>query len=292
VEKLKMLDRRTFLISAALTSVAAPSVVQAQAKPVIKVGLAPSQPTQAETKKVWEPIYKIVCDRAGADLQLTVANDWAGISMAISNEQLDMAQMGPWGYVLAKNAAGTRVINMMLVDGKPYYKGLIVARPDLKISKFPDDAKGMSMQMLDTGSTTGWMVPTHYFRSLGIDPKTYFGRYAEGASAAAAQMATINGQVDLATGWDIHRNTMIRNGLMKADANKVVWESAPLPNECIVVRKGLDDGLAKKLQDAFNSLTPEELKLLPLPYTGFVSTTYEPYAVLEKMGRDLGVLKS
>jgi phosphonate transport system substrate-binding protein len=148
------------------------------------------------------------------------------------------------------------------------------------------------MQMLDTGSTTGWMVPTHYFRSLGIDPKTYFGRYAEGASAAAAQMATINGQVDLATGWDIHRNTMIRNGLMKADANKVVWESAPLPNECIVVRKGLDDGLAKKLQDAFNSLTPEELKLLPLPYTGFVSTTYEPYAVLEKMGRDLGVLKS
>lgn len=279
-----------FLITAAAT-LAAPAILRAQTRPLIKVGLAPSQPTQAETKKVWEPIYKIVCDRAGVDLQLTVANDWAGISIAISSGQIDMAQMGPWGYVLAKINGGVEVINMMLVDGKPYYKGLIVARPGLKIAKFPDDAKGMSMQMLDTGSTTGWMVPTHYFKSQGIEPKQFFKPYAEGASAAAAQMATINGQVDLATGWDIHRNTMIRNGLMTADANEVVWESQPLPNECIVVRQGLDPELAKKLQAAFNSLTPEELKLLPKPYTGFISTTYEPYAVLEKMGRDLGVLK-
>lgn len=286
-----MTSRRMFLITAAAATLAAPAVLRAQARPLIKVGLAPSQPTQAETRKVWEPIYKIVCDKVGADLQLTVANDWAGISVAISSGQIDMAQMGPWGYVLARINGGVEVINMMLVDGKPYYKGLIVAKPGLKIEKFPEDAKGMSMQMLDTGSTTGWMVPTHYFKSQGIDPKTYFKPYAEGASAAAAQMATINGQVDLATGWDIHRNTMIRNGLMKADANVVVWESAPLPNECIVVRKGLDPELAKKLQAAFNGLTPEELKLLPLPYTGFISTTYEPYAVLEKMGRDLGVLK-
>ncbi|MFG1464771.1 phosphate/phosphite/phosphonate ABC transporter substrate-binding protein [Xanthobacter sp. DSM 24535] len=285
-----MTSRRMFLITAA-AMLAAPAILRAQTRPLIKVGLAPSQPTQAETKKVWEPIYKIVCDRAGVDLQLTVANDWAGISIAISSGQIDMAQMGPWGYVLAKINGGVEVINMMLVDGKPYYKGLIVARPGLKIAKFPDDAKGMSMQMLDTGSTTGWMVPTHYFKSQGIEPKQFFKPYAEGASAAAAQMATINGQVDLATGWDIHRNTMIRNGLMTADANEVVWESQPLPNECIVVRQGLDPELAKKLQAAFNSLTPEELKLLPKPYTGFISTTYEPYAVLEKMGRDLGVLK-
>jgi phosphonate transport system substrate-binding protein len=286
-----MTTRRKFLMATAAATLAAPTILRAQTKPLIRVGLAPSQPTQAETRKVWEPIYKIVCDRVGADLHLTVANDWAGVSIAISSGQIDMAQMGPWGFVLAKVNGGVEVINMMLVDGKPYYKGLIVARPGLKIDKFPQDAKGLSMQMLDTGSTTGWMVPTHFFRSQGIEPKQFFKPYAEGASAAAAQMATINGQVDLATGWDIHRNTMIRNGQMAKDANKVVWESAPLPNECIVVRKGFEAALATKIQTAFNTLTADEVKLLPPPYTGFVSTTYEPYGVLEKMGRDLNVLK-
>ncbi|MGV3635534.1 MAG: phosphate/phosphite/phosphonate ABC transporter substrate-binding protein [Pseudorhodoplanes sp.] len=289
-----MMQRRAFLkvtTAAAIGTLAAPTLLRAQSRPVIKVGLGPQQPTQADTKRVWEPIYKSVCDRAGADLQLNVANDWAGIAVAIANEQVDVAQMGPWGYVLAKANGGARPINMMLVNGNPYYKALIVGRPDLKVTTFPDGAKGLSMQMLDTGSTSGWLVPTYFLRQRGIDPRTFFGRYAEGASAAAAQMATINGQVDLATGWDTHRNTMIKNGMMKSDSNQVVWESEPLPNECVVVRKGLDQALADKLQAAFNGLSEDEKKLLPPPYTGFVSTTHQPYEVLEKMGRELGVLK-
>ncbi|MGL5116607.1 MAG: phosphate/phosphite/phosphonate ABC transporter substrate-binding protein [Beijerinckiaceae bacterium] len=286
-----MIHRRTILAGAA-GIVAMPSILRAQSRPVLKIGLGPQQPTQQDTKRVWEPIYKAVCAKVGYDAQITVANDWAGIAVAIGNDQIDLAQMGPWGYVLAKNAAGARAINMMLIQGRPYYKAIIVARPGLTVAKFPEDARGLAMQMLDVGSTSGWLVPTHWLKAKGIEPKTYFGKYAEGASAAAAQLATITGQVDLATGWDTHRNTMIRNGTIKEDANRVVWESDPLPNEPVVVRKGLPDDLANKLQEAFASLTPTELESLPWPYSGFVKTTHQPYEVLEKMGRDLNVLKT
>lgn len=288
------MDRRKFLKAAAgATALAAlPMTARAQAKPVIRVGLGPQQPTQADTKRVWEPIYQAVCDKVGADLRLQVANDWAGIATALANEQIDLAQMGPWGYVLARINGGARIINTMLVDGKPTYKAIIVGRPGLTIARFPDDAKGLSMQMLDVGSTSGWLVPTHFLKGKGIDPKTFFGKYAEGASAAAAQMATINGQVDLATGWDTHRNIMIRNGTIKPDSNKVIWESDPLPNEVIAVRKNLDAAMARRLQDAFVAITNEPIaKDLPYPYTGFVVGTHEPYAVLEAMGYDLGALK-
>lgn len=289
-----MLTRRRFTSAAvgAAGLLAAPAVLRAQTRPVLRIGLGPQQPTQADTKRVWEPIYTAICDKIGYEAKITVANDWAGISTAIGNDHLDLAQMGPWGYVLAKINAGARPISMMQIQGRPFYKAIIVARPDLTLGKFPEDAKGMSMQMLDVGSTSGWLVPTHWLRAKGMEPKTYFGKYAEGASAAAAQMATVNGQVDLATGWDTHRNTMIRNGTIKEDANRVVWESDPLPNEPIVVRKGMPDDLAKKLQDAFNNLNATELASLPWPYSGFKATTHEPYAVLETMGRDLGVIKS
>jgi phosphonate transport system substrate-binding protein len=286
-----MFDRRSVLV-AGFGAVAMPSVLRAQARPMLKIGLGPQQPTQADTKRVWEPIYKAVCNKIGYDAQITVANDWAGIATAIANDQIDVAQMGPWGYVLAKNVAGARPINMMLIQGRPFYKAIIVARPGLTVAKFPDDARGLSMQMLDVGSTSGWLVPMHWLRAKGIEPKTFFGKYAEGASAAAAQMATIGGQVDLATGWDTHRNTMIRNGTIKEDANRVIWESDPLPNEPVVVRKGLPDDVAKRLQEAFASLSASELESLPWPYSGFVPTTHQPYEVLEKMGRDLNVLKT
>lgn len=286
--------RREFLHLTASTAaiLAAPSIGRAQPKPVVRVGLGPQQPTQADTRRVWEPVYTAVCDKVGATLELSVANDWAGIATALANEQIDVAQMGPWGYVLAKNNGGARIINTMLVNGRPTYKAIIVGRPGLKIANFPDDAKGLSMQMLDVGSTSGWLVPTHFLRSKGIDPKTFFGKYAEGASAAAAQMATVNGQVDLATGWDTHRNIMIRNNTIKEDSNQIVWESDPLPNEVVAVRKGMDAEFAKKLQAAFVAISSEEVaKQLPYPYTGYVVGTDEPYLVLEKMGVDLGVLK-
>ncbi|MBU6189230.1 MAG: phosphate/phosphite/phosphonate ABC transporter substrate-binding protein [Betaproteobacteria bacterium] len=266
--------------------------VQAQRRPVLKVGLGPQQPTQADTRRVWEPLYRRVCDQVGCDLDLTVANDWAGIAVALANQQIDVAQMGPWGYVLAKQKGEAQAIAMLLIEGRDYYKAIVVGRPGLEVKNFPDDAKGMSMQMLDVGSTSGWLVPTHFLRSRGINPRTYFGRYGEGASAAAAQMATIGGQVDLATGWDTHRNTMIRNGQIKPDANRVVWESEPLPNEPVVVRRGFDPDLAKRLQSAFASLPKEDAaKMMPWPYSGFVAVGHEPYAKLEVMGREVGVLK-
>lgn len=288
-----LLDRRVFLAGSAATIglVGAPAV-HAQSRPTLKIGLGPQQPTQADTRRVWEPVYKLVCDKVGVDLQLTVANDWAGIATALANEQIDVAQMGPWGYVLAKAKGEARVINTMLVNGLPTYKAIIVARPGLTVARFPEDAKGMSMQMLDVGSTSGWLVPTHFFRGRNIDPKTFFGRYAEGASAAAAQMATVGGQVDLATGWDTHRNTMIRNGTIKPDSNQIVWESAPLPNEVVVVSKSFPADLAGKLQAALAGLNDKERETLPWPYTGFVPATHEPYEILEQMGRDLGVLRT
>lgn len=284
------ISRRTLLGATALCTMATPAITQRRA--ALRVGLSPQQPTQNETRRVWEPLYRTVADRLGMDVTLTVANDWAGISTAISNEHIDVAQMGPWGYILAHVNAGARMVSVMLINGKPTYKAIIVARPGLTVANFPQGVRGMTMQMLDRGSTSGWLVPTYFLHSHGItDPPSFFARYAEGASAAAAQMATINGQVDLATGWDTHRNTMIRNHLMNADANQLIWESDPLPNEPIVVRKGMDDALAADLGRAFASLTEDELKSLPWPYTGFIAGTHDAYRGLEDMGRTLGVLK-
>src|SRR5258708_15801335 len=214
----------------------------------LRFAVGPFQPTPGDTKKAYEPFFKYVAGKLGADYDLVVTNDWAGIATALANGQVDVAWMGPWGYVLANNEGGAQAVATVKYNGKPTYHAIIVAKPDLTITKFPLDAKGMSISFADVGSTSGWLIPTYWFKTQNIDPKTFF-RYRDGASHPANEMAVASGQVDLATDYDRNLDSMIERDLIKRDAVKVVCTSEPLPNDPIVVRKHLDPSIARKFQE-------------------------------------------
>ncbi|MGI4795782.1 MAG: phosphate/phosphite/phosphonate ABC transporter substrate-binding protein [Janthinobacterium lividum] len=219
---------------------------------------------------------------------MTVTTDWAGIAVALANGQVDCAWMGPWGYVLAKDRSGAEALAVVDYQGKPTYYAVIIAQPGLKIDNFPQDAKGMSISFADTGSTSGWLIPSYWFKTQGIDPKTYFN-YRDGASHPANDIAVASGQVNLATDYNRNLDAMIAAGRIKADQVKVVWKSDPLPNDALAVRRDLDPALKTAILDAVLKLTPEQAKaILPPNYTGWERAGPETYELIEKAGRALG----
>ncbi len=257
----------------------------------LRFGVGPLQATPEDSKKAYEPFFKYLADSLGTQFDLVATTDWAGISVALANEQVDLAWMGPWGYVLANNDSGVTPLATVKYDGKPIYHAIVVARPDLAIAKWPEDGKGLRMSFADVGSTSGWLIPTNWFQEQGIDPKTYF-QYTEGATHAANEIAVANGQSDLATDFDRNRNAMIEGGKLEAHATKIVWTSDPLPNDAIAVRKGFDPALATKIQQLLLAITAEQAKaVLPNHYTGFVAATHQDYASIEAAGIAVGRLK-
>jgi len=249
------------------------------------------QPTPDESKKAYEPFFKFLAAQLGADYDLVATTDWAGISVALANDQVDVAWMGPWGYVLANDSAGAQAIATVKYDGKPIYHAIIVGRPGLNIRTWPDDAKGLRISFADVGSTSGWLIPTTWFKARQIDPKTYF-QYSEGATHAANEIAVANGQADLATDFDRNRNAMIESGKLDKMATEVVWTSEALPNDAIAVRQGFDPALAKKLQEILLAISEEQAKtLLPKHYTGFVAATHADYKLIEDAGIAVGRIK-
>jgi hypothetical protein len=143
--------------------------------------------------------------------------------------------MGPWGYVIANSATNCQAVATVKYDEKPIYYAIIIARPDLHVSKFPDDTMGKSISFADVGSTSGWLIPTYYAKEVWkIDQKTFW-KYNEGATHAANEIAVSAGQVDMATDFDRNRNTMIAAGNVKEGSNKIIWTSDPLPNDAIVL---------------------------------------------------------
>ena len=206
------------------TGAARPTAVPA----VLRFGVGPLLPTATDTKAAWEPFFAWLAAQLGTRAEVAAVDSWGGISVALGSDQLDVAWMGPFGYVLANAHSGAEAIATVRYDGRPVYHAIVVGRPGLDVNAWPEGAKGRSISFTEVSSTSGWLVPTFWFRQRGIDPKKFF-RYSEGASHAANELAVASGQVDLATDFDRNRNAMIESGRLAPDATKVVWTSDPSP---------------------------------------------------------------
>lgn len=272
-----------------LAAMAAAGVASAQEK--LRFAVGPFQPTASDTRTAYEPFFKHLAEKLGRPYELVITNDWAGISVALANGQADVAWLGPWGYVLANHESGAQAIATVKYDEKPFYHAILIGRPGLKIENWPEGAKGLKLSLADVGSTSGWLIPTHYFKTKGIDPKTYF-QYRDGASHPANVTAVATSQVDLASDYDRNFTAMVEKGIVKREDVSIVWTSDPLPNDPLVVRKDLDPELVKKLQEAVLAITADDAKvLMPKHYTGWVKADHSSYKLIEDAGIVVGRIK-
>jgi len=287
-----VISKRGLLATAsALAAGATSRPVRAQATK-LRFGVGPLLPSPGDTVKAYTPIFEYLAKQLGVEYTLVSTTDWAGMAVAMGSGQLDVAWMGPWGYVIANNKTDCTAIATVKYEEKPTYLAIIVGRPDLKVTTFPDDTKGMSMSFADVGSTSGWLIPTYYAQEIWkIDPKTFW-TYHEGSTHAANEIAVSSGQVDLATDFDRNRTAMLDSGRIKPDASKIVWTSTPLPNDAIAVPKGTSPDLAAHITAALTAVTPDMAKtLLPPHYTGFIASNHATYAPIEKAGLAVGKIK-
>jgi len=288
-----MFSRRSFLAgTSGLASVAALRPVMSQTKK-LRFGAGPLLPSADDTKKAFGPLFAHLAKELGVQFDLVATTDWAGMAVAMGSGQLDVAWMGPWGYVIANNSTDCQAVATVKYDDKPVYHAIVVGRPGVKVARFPDDTKGLSISFADVGSTSGWLIPTWYAKEIWkIDPKAFW-KYSEGATHAANEIAVQAGQVDLATDFDRNRNAMIASGRIKPEGTQVVWTSDPLPNDAIAVPKTASKEFGAQVQKILTAISVEQAKtLLPARYTGFVPATHASYAAIEKAGVAVGKIKA
>ena len=259
----------------------------------LRFGVGPFMPTPEDTRRTYTPFFAHLAREMGAPgFELAVTTDWAGLAVAMGSGNLDLAWMGPWGYVLANAASGCRAIATVRYDDRATYRAIVVARADAKVARFPDDTRGMSISFADVGSTSGWLIPQYYAKEVWkIDPRAYW-KYSEGASHPANEIAVQGGQVDLATDYDRNRDAMLESGRLRADATRVVWASDPLPNDAIAVSRELPAAQVEAARRALLAIGPgSAAEVMPRRYTGFVAATHDSYRLIENAGHALGRLK-
>ena len=273
------------------------SLAFAQGAP-LKFGVGIFQPDREKNDATYRPLADHLAKALGRVVELKTVDSWEGLAKSLANGETDIALMGPWGYVLANQFADAQVVSTILYQGKPEYFAQMVTHPDSGLTSVQDvmgpKGKGRSFAFGDKGSTSGYLIPLHFFMQNGIDPEKHFGRVLY-TKHQAIETQVAAGQLDLGADYNRNRTAMIDQGLIKAERSVVIWQSAPLPNDALAVSAALfkDKAFVARLQGALTqigSLLKAQPQLLPANYTGFVSSDNAFYKAIRDAGLATGKL--
>jgi phosphonate transport system substrate-binding protein len=287
-----MTTRRVFSMLLVAAALAGGTTAHA-ADGALRFGVGLFQPDREKNDATYRPLAQHLAQRLGRAVELRTVDSWEGLAKSLANGETDIALMGPWGYVLANHVAGAQVVSTIEYDGKPEYFAIIVTHPDSGVQTMAD-LKGKTFAFGDKGSTSGYLIPLHHFMTQGIDPDKYFSKVLY-TKHQAIETQVAAGQLDAGADYNRNRNAMIEQGLIKPERSRIIWQSAPLPNDAFAVSKTLhqDKVLVARLQAALGEvggLLKTQPNLLPSHYTGFVVKDNSFYKPIRDAGLATGKL--
>lgn len=278
-------------------ALALPTPLTAQERP-LTFGVGMFQPDREKNDATYRPLAQHLAERLGRPVVLRTVDSWEGLAKSLANGETDIALMGPWGYVLANHFSAAQAVATILYQGKPEYFAIMITHPESGLQSLDDlvgpKGKGRSFAFGDKGSTSGYLIPVHAFMQRGIDPERHFGRVLH-TKHQAIQTQVTAGQIDAGADFNRNRQTMIEQGLIRAERSRVIWQSPPLPNDAVAVSAALhrDTALVQRLQAALTEVGPllaTRPQLLPTHYTGFVVSDNRVYKPIRDAGLATGKL--
>ncbi|GAF08536.1 phosphonate ABC transporter phosphate-binding periplasmic component [Paenibacillus pini JCM 16418] len=184
----------------------------------LNVQFVPSQNADTLEAKT-KPLEKLLGDKLGIPVHVTVSPDYNTIVEAMASKQVDVGFLPPNAYVLAHDKKKT--VDLLLqaqrygvkdetgedtTDKVDFYKSMIIVKKDSPIQSLKD-LKGKKIGWQNVTSSAGYVFPAAELKQEGIDPdKDVQGVTIKGHDAAI--MALLNGQVDAVAVFQDARNTV------------------------------------------------------------------------------------
>jgi phosphonate transport system substrate-binding protein len=152
------------------------------------------------------------------------------------------------------------------VGGKPVsYESVLIVKGNSSIKSMADvkaQSKNLTFCFVDPASTSGHLIPRAYLTSIGLNPDTAFKQTIFAGSHSASVLSVKSGKIDLGCTTDLIFNIMMENKLLNPGDIRVIWKSAPIVSDPIVVRDDINKDLVKKVQDAYLAINKEDPQVL------------------------------
>jgi phosphonate transport system substrate-binding protein len=209
---------------------------------------------QAELEKSYRTTVMVLEKALGVEVEFFQAADYAGVVEAMIAKKVDIAQFGPFSYVIAKgNGADIEPMAAMVdsAEASPGYYSYGIAKGDnTEITKLAD-FRGKKVCYADPGSTSGYLYPSAGLLGEKIDPeKDVTAVFAGGHDASA--LSVKNGDCDAGFAFDdmVDKRLIAKGDLAPGDL-KVVWKSERIAGSPVAVGNHLPAELRTKITEVF-----------------------------------------
>ena len=251
----------------------------------LTVQFVPSQNADTLEAKA-KPLEKLLGDRLGIEVKVSVSTDYNVIIEAMASKQVDVGFLPPTAYVIAKDKGAAEVLLQAQrkgVDdatGAPtedlvdFYKSMIIVKKDSPIQSV-EDLKGKKIAYQNVTSSAGFVWPAGKLMEHGLDPlKDVQPITVKGHDQGV--LAVLNGDVDAAAIFQDARNTVSKDYPTGFEDTRVLTFTQPIPNDTISIRPDMNPEWAEKIKEAFISLgsDPEGYQIIKDIYTheGYVES--------------------
>jgi phosphonate transport system permease protein len=209
---------------------------------------------QASSGPLWQPLLDDLEKAIGVPVEPIFGTNY---SVLVEAMRANQAQIGWFSALPAVQAIdrsqGQVIARTVDVDGKDSYTSTLIVKKGSGITV--DDivrcGKRYDFGIGDAQSTSGTLAPmTYFFGPRRIDPTACFAT-VRSASHQANSFAIANGLVDVATSNSVNTVFLRRENPAIADQIQTIWESPPIPESGIVLRKDLPADLKAKIREFF-----------------------------------------
>jgi len=234
---------------------------------VLRYSYAPGvEEPQAQTIRL-DRLKKYLSDRLKMPVELYKSSAGYGMVIeAMRANKVDVATMGPFGYLIASEKARAEVIVVSGTKhgGQGEYRGTIAVSRNSPIKTIEDlvaHSKELTFSFVDPASTSGFLVQRAYFQSVGLDPDKDFKKTMFSTNHIASAMTLMTGKVDAAAMMETIPGRLIKRHALQEGDIRVLWVSPPLPSSPIVVRKGFSESFKRELQQALVDIPEKDPEL-------------------------------
>lgn len=136
-------------------------------------GLTPFLASET-VRREFDPLARYLALATGIPIEVQVATSYAELMRDIGNHRAHIAVLSPFAYVRAKREyPGLVLLATHVADGASTYSAYIITRDDNGINNV-NQLRGKRFGFVDRTSTSGYLYPLAYLRSLGYEPETFF----------------------------------------------------------------------------------------------------------------------
>ena len=266
---------------------------QAETEKVFKIGAIPDQ-NAADLNRSMDLMAEYLSEQTGLTVEYVPSVDYAALVTAFERGEMHLAWFGGLTGVQAMNL----VEDAEAIAQRPRdeeFHSVFVAQKELGLNGI-EDVKGHSFTFGSESSTSGHLMPRYYLMENGINPDTdldgapnYSGSHDKTyklVESGTFQTGALNEAV-----WE----AAVEEG--KVDTTKVdVFYVTPAYYDYNWTINSVDskfgEGTKDKVKEALLAMGEEQKDILDIFETDkFIETKNENYAAIEKVAKELGIIK-